>query len=107
MSSAARHSGLQKEVLALYRVALRAARAKPPGQRESTAEYIRSEFRFQVRARARRPTAAAARHAAPPQARDVARSDIQRIEYLIRKGKKQLKLLSSEQAGSVVVATPR
>lgn len=47
-SSAVRHSGLQKEVLSLYRTALRAAMAKPVGQRESTAEYIRSEFRFQV-----------------------------------------------------------
>jgi len=73
-------SGLQKEVLALYRTLLREAAKKDTGsfvellQKEGTStSFARDEFR--------------------KQANQVKRSDFKTIEYKIRKGQKQIKLL--------------
>mmetsp|Transcript_15312 Transcript_15312/g.21325 ORF Transcript_15312/g.21325 Transcript_15312/m.21325 type:complete len:108 (+) Transcript_15312:278-601(+) len=89
-----RLSGLQKEVLSLYRIILREAVKKDRGAGEemgstsllrllqaedddnsasTTVSYARSEFR--------------------KQAASVRRSDFKTIEYSLRKGHKQLKLL--------------
>jgi len=67
-------SGLQKQVLTLYRKCLRAALAKPPEVRPKAVEYVRTEFRAG--------------------ARDVKRSQFRTIEFMIRQGEKQLKMLS-------------
>ena len=95
-SNSSRHSGLQRQVLALYRSALREASRKdligatrgglqPLGQggafldllaaepEGSTTSYARAEFR---------------RRAA-----SVSRSDFRTIEHMIRAGEKQLKIL--------------
>ena len=67
------HSGLQMQVLSLYRSILRAASTKDaPGERASY-DTAREQFR---------------EHAA-----SVKRMEFQRIEYLIRKGHKYLKTL--------------
>ena len=61
-------SGLQKEVLSLYRSLLRATKRQPQLQ-----QHVRREFRSG--------------------AVDVQRSDVERVEYLLRRGKKQLDTL--------------
>ncbi|XP_008986025.1 succinate dehydrogenase assembly factor 1, mitochondrial [Callithrix jacchus] len=67
-----RHSRLQKQVLSLYRDLLRAGRGKPGAEAR-----VRAEFR---------------QHAGLP------RSDVLRIEYLYRRGRRQLQLLRSGHA---------
>jgi succinate dehydrogenase assembly factor 1 len=69
-----RHSGLQLEVLALYRACLRMARSKPAATRGAFEAMARVEFR---------------RHA------DVARSNTAAIEYLLRRGRRQLATLGA------------
>ena len=82
-----RLSGLQKQVFALYRSTLREAAKKDrdatPERHSpfvsllqgtsSTLSYAKSEFR--------------------KQAKQVKRTDFRKIEYMMRKGEKQLKLL--------------
>ena len=63
-------SGLQKDVIHLYRAVLRAARQKPPDARKSLEKYAGAEVR--------------------KDAKRVDRKDYQLIEYLLRKGSKQL-----------------
>nr|XP_058900305.1 succinate dehydrogenase assembly factor 1, mitochondrial [Kogia breviceps] len=67
-----RHSRLQRQVLSLYRELLRAGRGKPGAE-----SRVRAEFR---------------QHARLP------RSDVLRIEYLYRRGRRQLQLLRSGHA---------
>ena len=67
-----RHSGLQRDVLSLYRQLLRVARQKG-GADSSTVAYVESEFRRQ--------------------AEEVSKRDFQLIEHSLRYGHKQLKLL--------------
>ncbi|XP_049757578.1 succinate dehydrogenase assembly factor 1, mitochondrial [Elephas maximus indicus] len=67
-----RPSRLQRQVLSLYRELLRAGRGKPGAEAR-----VRAEFR---------------RHAGLP------RSDVLRIEYLYRRGRRQLQLLRSGHA---------
>ncbi|XP_017652388.1 succinate dehydrogenase assembly factor 1, mitochondrial [Nannospalax galili] len=64
-----RHSRLQKQVLNLYRDLLRAGRGKPGAEAR-----VRAEFRQQA---------------------NLPRSDVLRIEYLYRRGRRQLQLLRS------------
>ena len=75
-----KHSGLQLQVLALYRRALRLAREKPGDSRISSVEFVRKEFR---------------KH------KDVDKKDFRRIEYLIRKAEKQLALFASPTSSAV------
>ncbi|KAH7336766.1 hypothetical protein B0J17DRAFT_718688 [Rhizoctonia solani] len=67
-----RLSGLQKEVLGLYRRALRMARSKPAESRENFNILVQYEFRVRGAVNAR---------------------DVGTIEYLIRRGKKRLDML--------------
>lgn len=67
-----RPSRLQRQVLSLYRELLRAGRGKPGAEAR-----VRAEFR---------------QHASLP------RSDVLRIEYLYRRGKRQLQVLRSGHA---------
>ncbi|KAF8134792.1 hypothetical protein K438DRAFT_795775 [Mycena galopus ATCC 62051] len=68
--SAARKSGLQKEVLNLYRRALRIPRTKPAKTRENWSLLIRYNFRRN------------AERASP--------RDVSTIEYLLRNGRRQI-----------------
>lgn len=71
-SAMSRPSRLQRQVLSLYRELLRAGRGKPGAEAR-----VRAEFR---------------QHACLP------RSDVLRIEYLYRRGRRQLQLLRSGHA---------
>ncbi|PRW33837.1 heat repeat [Chlorella sorokiniana] len=81
-----RLSGLQRQVLSLYRSSLRAARAKPGASGDSLAAMARSEIE---------------KH------RDIDRKDILLIEHLIRKGRRQLELLSSASVTGVMHLQPQ
>ena len=67
------HSGIQKQVLALYREGLRAARLLPATSSGPAAAFIRAEFR--------------------EKAASVDRMDFQRIEHLLRSARKKLDAL--------------
>lgn len=78
---APRLSGLQKQVLSLYRECLRTARRLPidPAGKGSAVCYIVSEFRHK--------------------AGTVDKLDFQRIEHLLRQGKKRITSLASAEGG--------
>ncbi|OXV12012.1 hypothetical protein Egran_00225 [Elaphomyces granulatus] len=67
-------SGLQREVLSLYRKCLREVRKKPTNAKVNFREHTRSEFRKYL---------------------NVNKKDFATIEYLLRRGYKQLELYSS------------
>lgn len=67
----AKFSGLQRDVLSLYRRCLRASRKKPEDTRRNFIEFARDEFR---------------RHAA------IDKKDFSAIEHLLRRGQRQLKI---------------
>lgn len=67
-----RLSGLQREVLSLYRQCLRASRLKPA--RKHFEEYTRVEFERN---------------------KGLEKKDFSAIEYLLRKGRRQLNTMSS------------
>ncbi|XP_074579276.1 succinate dehydrogenase assembly factor 1, mitochondrial [Curcuma longa] len=75
MASRPKLSGLQKQVLGLYRGFLRAARLKAPEERSQIESIVSVEFRKNVEA--------------------VDRKNFLYIEYLLRRGKKQLEQLKS------------
>lgn len=82
-----RASGLQKEVLGLYRQLLRAARQKDPSKEAGgTWALARAQFR--------------------EDAASVKRSDFQKIEFLLRHGRKQLKYLSMPGFSRAQSVTP-
>ncbi|KAH7035058.1 uncharacterized protein B0I36DRAFT_429274 [Microdochium trichocladiopsis] len=66
-------SGLQKEVLALYRQCLRAARQKPEATQSHFKAYARAEFGKSIL---------------------ISKKDFSAIEFLLRKGRRQLDLYS-------------
>ncbi|PLB36319.1 complex 1 protein-domain-containing protein [Aspergillus taichungensis] len=70
----ARLSGLQREVLSLYRKCLREIRKKPSDSRENFRSYTRKEFE---------------KH------RTLNKKDFNAIEYLLRKGHRQFEMYSS------------
>lgn len=71
-----RSSGLQHQVLSLYRKTLKAARKKDIEYKcNDSCEFVRDSFRFN--------------------ATDVCRTDFRTIEFLMRQGEKKLKLLSN------------
>jgi succinate dehydrogenase assembly factor 1 len=79
-------SGLQRQVLALYKEALTAARALPAGpSAASAAAFVRSEFH---------------------KGQLVERLDFQRIEHLLRAGRKKLDALASADVSGFSCATP-
>ncbi|KAF2206026.1 hypothetical protein GQ43DRAFT_406065 [Delitschia confertaspora ATCC 74209] len=67
----ARLSGLQRDVLSLYRRCLRAVREKPSETRENFRSFIREEFHKN---------------------RDLDKKDFGTIEYLLRRGQRQLEM---------------
>jgi|Transcript_9222 succinate dehydrogenase assembly factor 1 len=89
MSGARKLSGLQKDVLSLYRTILREAVKKDRGAVEKEGQGSRS-FNSLLNART---TTSYAREEFRRQAASVKRSDFKGIEYRIRKGHKQVKLL--------------
>ncbi|XP_050238687.1 uncharacterized protein LOC126688134 [Mercurialis annua] len=74
-SRVAKLSGMQKQVLSLYRSFLRAARSKSPEGRREIESVVSTEFR---------------RHS-----KEVDRKNFLQIEYLIRRGRKQLDQLKT------------
>ncbi|KAJ3722073.1 hypothetical protein DFJ43DRAFT_678623 [Lentinula guzmanii] len=68
--STLRRSGLQKDVLSLYRRALRMVKTKPPSTQDKFTLYVRYTFRTS--------------------ASSVSPRDVSAIEHLMRKGKRQL-----------------
>lgn len=87
--SVRRLSGLQKDVLHLQRQILRAIRQKGPEGRGSLEEYVRAEFKRNAKA--------------------VDRKDFQSIEYLLRKGHRQLEqyLKQPEAKGITIVGVKK
>jgi succinate dehydrogenase assembly factor 1 len=75
MASRTKLSGIQKQVLALYRGFLRTARLKAPEERRRIESVVSAEFR--------------------DNARNVDRRNFVYIEYLLRRGKKQLEQLKN------------
>ncbi|XP_074162792.1 succinate dehydrogenase assembly factor 1, mitochondrial [Sminthopsis crassicaudata] len=75
-----RHSRLQRQVLGLYRELLRAARGKPGAEAR-----VRAEFREQAR---------------------LPRTDVLRIEYLYRRGRRQLEQLRGRHTTGVGAFVP-
>ncbi|ORX45708.1 hypothetical protein DM01DRAFT_1378000 [Hesseltinella vesiculosa] len=65
----ARRSGLQQQIINLYRECFRAAKEKPVDARPRFQAFIRQEFR---------------KH-------DIRKNDFATIEYMLRKGERQLK----------------
>ena len=75
-----RLSGVQRQVLSLYRDALRRGAALPAPSRAAALDFIRAEFRAGLA---------------------VDRLDFQRIEHLLRAGKKKLDSLAKSEAFSL------
>eukprot|EP00515_Schizochytrium_aggregatum_P000435 CAMPEP_0202038906 /NCGR_PEP_ID=MMETSP0962-20130828/13122_1 /ASSEMBLY_ACC=CAM_ASM_000488 /TAXON_ID=4773 /ORGANISM="Schizochytrium aggregatum, Strain ATCC28209" /LENGTH=94 /DNA_ID=CAMNT_0048603095 /DNA_START=45 /DNA_END=327 /DNA_ORIENTATION=- len=75
---ATRHSGLQRQVLALYREALRKARRKDP----DSVETVRAAFR---------------------RSQDVPKKDFRTIEFLLRQGERRVKMLDDPDVRGVKV----
>ncbi|KAI5466632.1 complex 1 protein-domain-containing protein [Mariannaea sp. PMI_226] len=69
-----RYSGLQKEVLALYRNCIRESRKKPTANRPHFEAFARSEFARNL---------------------NLDKRDFAAIEFLLRKGRRQLDVYSS------------
>uniref|UniRef100_A0A1D1XU85 Succinate dehydrogenase assembly factor 1, mitochondrial n=1 Tax=Anthurium amnicola TaxID=1678845 RepID=A0A1D1XU85_9ARAE len=76
-------SGIQKQVLGLYREFLRAARLKAPEERRKIEEIVSTEFKRN--------------------SKDIDRKNFLYIEHLIRRGKRQLDQLNSP--GTVGLST--
>ncbi|KAL4797364.1 complex 1 protein-domain-containing protein [Aspergillus venezuelensis] len=70
----ARLSGLQREVLSLYRKCLREVRRKPVESQNNFKNYARTEFNKHI---------------------SISKKDFSAIEYLLRKGSRQLEMYSS------------
>ncbi|KAG0263604.1 hypothetical protein BG011_008548 [Mortierella polycephala] len=77
-----RRSGLQQDVIALYRNCFRAARLKPEANRPHFHAFIRMEFR---------------KHS------EVKQRDFATIEYLLRTGKRRLKVYSAPSIEDVTI----
>jgi len=67
-----RRSGLQKDVLSLYRRALRMVSTKPPSVRPKFLLFVRYSFRMQASA--------------------VSPRDVAAIEHMLRRGKRQIEM---------------
>eukprot|EP00198_Chlamydomonas_reinhardtii_P004336 XP_001693672.1 LYR protein [Chlamydomonas reinhardtii] len=70
-------SGLQKQVFSLYRACMRGVRSKPESERADLREYVRAEFN---------------------KGKSLSPKDIQRIEHMLRHGKKMLVMLMAPGA---------
>lgn len=75
-----RLSGLQKDVLSLYRACLRATRTKPAENRPKFASYARAEFEKNAH---------------------LSKKDFGTVEFLLRKGKRQLEVFAEPGVKSI------
>ena len=89
----ARHSGLQKQVLALYRKILRVAVDKDRAVLAAAGSSTTHQRLFVAARRDATSSTAYACREFRRQAHQVQRNDFKRIEYMMRKGEKHLKLL--------------
>ena len=76
-------TGLQREVLSLYRVVLRAAREKEAAGHPGVLAAARAQFR--------------------KEADSVGKRNYQKIEYMMRRGQKHVKMLADPQVKNVSV----
>ncbi|KAJ5224139.1 hypothetical protein N7468_008681 [Penicillium chermesinum] len=76
----ARLSGLQREVLSLYRQCLRHIRQKPEESRGNFKRFARAEFQKNL---------------------SVSKKDFSTIEYLLRRGRRQLETYASPGIRSI------
>ncbi|KAK2750257.1 hypothetical protein FQN55_002402 [Onygenales sp. PD_40] len=76
-----RLSGLQREVLSLYRTALREIRKKPAESQENFKQFARQEFRKNL---------------------SISKKDFSAIEYLLRKGRRQIEMYASPGIRNIV-----
>ncbi|KAL4858179.1 hypothetical protein ACK3TF_001671 [Chlorella vulgaris] len=93
---------MQRQVLSLYRCALRISRAKEQQGSLTIAELARADIERQgMSSRRQQPAAADAVANVLPAVlcrhRAVSRKDIQLIEHLIRRGRRQLDLLGTSE----------
>ncbi|SCV06091.1 LANO_0H21902g1_1 [Lachancea nothofagi CBS 11611] len=77
---AKRISGLQREVLQVYRHCIRAAHRKPLTNQPNFVRYIRTEF---------------------SKYRDISRKDFSTIEHLLRVGNRRLKMYSASEVKDI------
>ncbi|KAK9471068.1 uncharacterized protein V1510DRAFT_381756 [Dipodascopsis tothii] len=75
-----RYSGLQREVLAFYRQCVREIRKKPQESRHNFVLFLRAQFQ---------------------QSSHVSKTDFGAIEYLLRRGRNQLEIYSSDSVRNV------
>jgi hypothetical protein len=101
---AVRHSGLQKDVLALYRKILRVATQKDRSSVTLTTTTPEPPAFAKIREDATSATSYACVEFRR-QSNQVKRSDFKRIEYMIRKGEKHLKLMQMPGVQTVGGAT--
>lgn len=80
MAAVRRLSGMQKAVLSLYKQCLRTVGTKPVAAQPDMRQYVRAEF---------------------DKWRHLKRTDVSRIEHLMRKGTRQHELLASDQCVSL------
>ncbi|GAA5886499.1 hypothetical protein JCM16303_001432 [Sporobolomyces ruberrimus] len=80
-----RASGLQKQIFSLYKRSLEMVRSKPVDKRPAFYNFVMHQFRD------------------PSAGGGLKRKDVQSIEYLIRKGEKQLESYSSSGVKNVVL----
>mmetsp|Transcript_44226 Transcript_44226/g.105328 ORF Transcript_44226/g.105328 Transcript_44226/m.105328 type:complete len:90 (-) Transcript_44226:90-359(-) len=78
-------SGLQKQVLGLFREALRVARTKDPSVQVDIVATARMEFK---------------------KGKELAKTDYERIEYLLRRGKRQLDRIRPDSVVGVMSVDP-
>ncbi|KAK2785427.1 hypothetical protein FQN51_003799 [Onygenales sp. PD_10] len=76
-----RLSGLQREVLSLYRTALREIRKKPAESQDNFKQFARQEFRKNL---------------------SISKKDFSAIEYLLRKGRRQIEMYASPGIRNIV-----
>lgn len=79
-------TGLQKEALRLYRSVLRVSNTKPQELRTGVIAYVRDEFE---------------------RLKNISPKDINLIEHHIRKGRKQLELLKSDDFRGIHLHQPK
>ncbi|KAK9374376.1 uncharacterized protein V1513DRAFT_446205 [Lipomyces chichibuensis] len=77
-----RLTGLQRDVLSLYRSCLRAIRKKPPESKRNFLIFARRQFEQHI---------------------DISKSDFTTIEYLLRKGHHQLETYSNDGVRNIAV----
>ncbi|GAA5939985.1 Sdh6p [Sporobolomyces koalae] len=82
---ARRVTGLQRQIYSLYKRSLEMVRSKPIDKRPAFYKYVVHQFRH------------------PSLGGGLKRKDVQSIEYLLRKGEKQLESYSSSGVKNVVL----